>query len=142
LAIDDGYICFAGFSGGARVAAYLGQGCHCAQGVLLNGAGFSTESFQSFRDRFAVFSVVGVTDMNYYEMEKLDQTLDSPGCSHFLRRFNGSHQSAPKEVWQEAFAWMRLVAMKNGRQPRDEQFIGVELALGPVSRARRHEEHR
>jgi hypothetical protein len=129
LAIDDSSIYFAGFSGGARVAAYLAQGCKCAEGVLLNSAGFSTESSPSSKDRFAVFSLVGFTDMNYDEIVKVDKTLDTLGILHFLRRFNGSHQWGPKEVWQEAFAWMQLVAMKNGRQPRNVQFIAVEMGL-------------
>jgi tetratricopeptide (TPR) repeat protein len=128
LSINDSCVYFAGFSGGARVAAYLAQSCKCAQGVLLNGAGFSTDSPPSSINRFAVFGIVGFTDMNYTEMVKLDKTLETLGFSHFLRRFNGSHQWGPKEVWQEAFAWMRLIAIKNGRQPRDEQFISVELA--------------
>jgi tetratricopeptide (TPR) repeat protein len=54
---------------------------------------------------------------------------------HFLRRFNGSHQWGPKGVWQEAFAWMWLIAMKNGRQPRDEQFITAEL-IATLQRAK------
>jgi hypothetical protein len=128
LAINDTSVYFAGFSGGARVAAYLAQGCKCAQGILLNGAGFSTGSSPSSEDRFAVFSMVGFTDMNYDEMIKLDKTLEKLGYTHFLRRFNGSHQWAPKDVWREAFAWMRLIAMKNGRQPHDDQFITAELS--------------
>jgi hypothetical protein len=135
LAINDSAIYFAGFSGGARVAAYLAQDCKCAQGVLLNGAGFSTSSSPSSEDRFAVFSIVGFTDMNYDELVRLNKTLDKLGYMHFLRRFNGSHQWGPKGVWQEAFAWMWLIAMKNGRQPRDEQFITAEL-IATLQRAK------
>ena len=127
LSINDSCVYFAGFSGGARVASYLAQSCHCAQGVILNGAGFSENAPPSAKNRFAVFEIVGFTDMNYIEMVELDKTLETQGFSHFLRRFNGSHQWGPKEVWIEAFAWLRLAAMKNGRQSRDEQFIAVEL---------------
>ncbi len=129
LAIDNHCVYFAGFSGGARMASLLAQECECAQGVMLSGAGFSTYSQPSRMDRFAVFSIVGLLDFNYDEMIKLDKTLHKLGISHFLRRFNGPHQWAPKDIWLEAFAWMRLAAMKNGRLPRDEQFIASELAL-------------
>lgn len=135
LSIDGSCIYFAGFSGGARVAAILAQSCKCAQGVLLNGAGFSPVSPPSSADRFAVFAVVGLTDFNYDEMVRLDQTLDTLGGPHFLRRFDGSHQWGPKDVWQESFAWMRLVAMKNGRRSRDTQFIAAELGSA-LQRAR------
>ncbi len=129
LEIDNHCVYFAGFSGGARIAALMAQECECAQGVLLNSAGFSPYSPPSTKDRFAVFSTVGLSDFNYDEIIKLEKTLGKLGISHFLRRFDGSHGWAPKDVWQEAFSWMRLVAMKNRRQTRDEQFIAAELDL-------------
>jgi hypothetical protein len=128
LSINDSCVYFAGFSGGARVAAYLAQSCQCAQGVLLNGAGFLSSSPPSAENQFAVFATVGFTDMNYDEMVRLNKTLDTLGFSYFLRRFDGSHQWGPKYIWREAFAWIRLVDMKNGRQHRDENFIAAELA--------------
>jgi tetratricopeptide (TPR) repeat protein len=128
LSIDDSCVYFAGFSGGARVAAILAQRCKCAQGVLLNGAGFSPASPPSSADRFSVFAIVGLTDFNYDEMVRLDQTLETLDIPHFLRRFDGSHQWGPEDIWQVSFAWMRLLAMKNGPRPRDEQFIADELA--------------
>ena len=127
LEIDNHCVYFAGFSGGARIAALMAQECECAQGVMLNSAGFSPYSPPSTKDRFAVFSTVGLADFNYDEIIKLEKTLGNLGISHFLRRFDGSHGWAPQNVWQEAFAWMRLVAIKNRRQPRDEQFIAAEL---------------
>jgi predicted esterase len=129
LSINDSCLYFAGFSGGARVAAYLAGECNCAQGVLLNSAGFSPASAPSHeRNQFAVFAIAGLTDFNYDEMFLLNRTLDTLNYMHFLRRFDGTHQWAPKEVWQEGFAWMRLIAIKNGRQPRNEQLISNELA--------------
>ena len=129
LAVDNDCVYFAGFSGGARMAALLAQECACVQGILLNSAGFSPYSPPSAKDRFAVFLTAGMSDFNYDEIIKLEKTLGNLGISHFLRRFNGSHGWAPKDVWQEAFAWMRLAAMKNGRQPRDEKFITTEIDL-------------
>lgn len=139
LAIDDKCIYFAGFSGGARFAAFLAEGCKCAQGVLLNSAGFQAELASSSKDKFAVFAIAGLADFNYDEMVMLENKLDTLGIFHFLRRFNGVHEWAPKDVWFEAFAWMRLIAIKNGLQPRDEKFISIEMEA-TVKRAKAQED--
>jgi hypothetical protein len=128
FAINDSCIYFAGFSGGARVAALLAKSCKCVRGVLLNSAGFSANLPPSNKDNFAVFAIAGLTDFNYDEMVLLNNTLDTLGIPHFLRRFNGTHEWAPKEVWQEGLAWMRLIEMKNGQLPVDTHFVSVELA--------------
>lgn len=128
LSIDDHRVYFAGLSGGARTAALLAQGCKCAQGVLLNGAGFSAESPPRKEDSFAVFATVGFVDFNYSEMVALDASLADLGKSHFLRRFDGTHQWAPPEVWEEAFAWMDLVAIKNNIRSHDSALVARELA--------------
>jgi len=68
LSIDGRRVYFAGFSGGARVAARLAQICKCTAGVILNGAGFQPETSASPETRFAVFAAVGTYDFNYGEM--------------------------------------------------------------------------
>ena len=128
LAIDDQGVSLAGFSGGARVAARLAQLCHCAQDAFLNGAGFPADSPPGRDLGFAVFATAGLADFNYGEVVQLDAKLDSLGFTHFLRRFEGPHQWAPSEVWEEAFAWRELLAMKSGRRKRDEAFLVAELA--------------
>jgi len=128
LAIDDQRVYFAGFSGGARVAAHLAQSCNCTQAVFLNGASFSNDSPPSNRDTFAVFITAGILDFNYSELLGLDAQLESLGTPHFLRRFSGSHQWAPAEIWPEALAWADLLAMKTKRRERDDSFIGAQLA--------------
>jgi predicted esterase len=122
LAIDDRRIYFAGFSGGARVAAALAQTCKCAAGVLLSGAGFA--GVPPSRDvAFPVFAAVGVYDFNYPELSDLDKKLEAAGFPHVLRHFDGSHEWAPAEVMDEAFAWFELMAMKQNREPRNADFI-------------------
>ena len=122
FAIDDRRIYFAGFSGGARVAAALAQNCKCAAGVLLSGAGFA--GVPPSRDAvFPVFAAVGVYDFNYPELSGLDEKLEAAGFPHTLRHFDGPHQWAPAEVMAEAFAWFELTAMKQDREPRDDYFI-------------------
>lgn len=128
LAIDDHRVYFAGFSGGARVAAALAQGCKCAAGVLLNGAGFALSSPPAPGATFSVFAAVGTFDFNYSEVVDLDAKLRTLHYSHALRRFDGPHQWAPANVMDEAFAWFRLIAMKDGREERDMAFVKDQAA--------------
>jgi predicted esterase len=126
LSIDNNRVYFAGFSGGARLAATLAQRCNCAAGVLLNGAGFSPSSPPAVGATFSVFAAVGTLDFNYGEVLDLDAMLGSLRYSHSLRRFDGPHQWAPASVMDEALAWFRLIAMKDGREERDMAFVKVQ----------------
>jgi pimeloyl-ACP methyl ester carboxylesterase len=127
LAIDDRRVYFAGFSGGARVAALLAQRCKCVAGVLLSGAGFAGTA-PSRDAMFAVFAAVGTFDFNYPELSDLDEKLEQAGFPHVLRHFDGPHEWAPAEVMDEALAWFRLVAMKQNREPRDDSFVTLRKA--------------
>jgi tetratricopeptide (TPR) repeat protein len=127
FSIDDQRVYTAGFSGGARLASRLAQMCKCAQGVFLNGAGFSTDSAPTRDTPFAVFMTAGATDFNYSELVRLDRTLGSLKVPHFLYRFAGSHEWAPAAVWPEALAWMNLRAMIDKRMPRDDGFIAEQM---------------
>jgi len=125
LAIDDHRIYFAGFSGGARVAAALAQRCKCAAGVLLDGAGFAGAG--PSRDAvFAIFATAGTLDFNYPELSELDEKLEQAGFPHFLRHFDGPHDWASAAVMDQALAWFQLIAMKQGREPRDNSFIAQQ----------------
>jgi predicted esterase len=126
LAIDNRRSYFAGFSGGARVAALIAQGCQCAAGVLLSGAGFPQGSQPSREATFPIFAAVGTYDFNYPEVVQLDEKLQGLGFPHFLRTFEGPRQWAPVVVIEEALAWFRLIAMKDGREPRDDAFVAAQ----------------
>jgi dienelactone hydrolase len=126
---------FAGFSGGARAAALIAQGCQCAAGVLLSGAGFPQDAPPSREVAFAVFAAVGTYDFNYPEVVQLDEKLQGLGFPHFLRIFDGPHQWAPVEVMEEALEWFRLVAMRDGSEPRDDAFVAAQ-ARQAAERAR------
>jgi hypothetical protein len=128
LSIDDRRIFFAGFSGGARLASFLAQSCNCARAVLLNGATLRTGGPPLAQRNFAAFLAVGLGDFNYGEFVELDSKLDTAGTPHFLRRFDGEHQWAPAQVWDEAFAWSALLEMKNNLRQRDPGFVAAELA--------------
>ena len=128
LSLDDRRMYFAGFSGGARVAAQVAQVCRCAAGVLLSGAGFQPKTAAPSEERFAVFATTGTYDFNYGEIVRTDEELEKSGYPHFLRRFDGPHQWAPANTMEEALAWFRLQAMKSGREVRDDSFIAAQVA--------------
>ncbi|MDE3135924.1 MAG: hypothetical protein KGL59_05095 [Acidobacteriota bacterium] len=134
LAIDNRRIYFAGFSGTARFAASLEQACKCAAGVLLVGAGFATSSPPAPSAAFPVFLAVGTLDFNYGEVVDLDAKLGSLHYDHALCRFDGPHEWAPASVMEGAFAWFRLMAMKEGREERDMEFV-KEQAVEAEQRA-------
>jgi predicted esterase len=123
LSIDVHRVYFAGFSGGARVAALLALQCKCAAGVLLSGAGFPVGASPSRENSFAVFSAVGNTDFNYPDLISLQEKLSQAGSPHWMRIFDGPHEWAPAQVFEEALAWFRLSAMKSNREPRNDVFV-------------------
>src|SRR4029077_4975641 len=97
-------------------------------GVLLNGAGFPQDTSPSRQVAFPVFAAVGTYDFNYAEMVQLDEKLQGLGIPHFLRTFEGPHQWAPAPVMDEALAWFRLLAMKDGREPLDAAFVAAQAS--------------
>ncbi|HEY6943842.1 MAG TPA: hypothetical protein VI431_01785 [Candidatus Acidoferrum sp.] len=129
FAIDPRRFYFAGFSGGARVAADIAQLCKCAAGLFLNGAGFQAQASSSGNAPFAVFASVGFYDFNYPEIVGMDDELEKLRYPHALRRFSGAHQWAPASVMDEALAWFRLQAMKSGLEDRDVSFIAAQASL-------------
>jgi predicted esterase len=139
LAIDVHRAYFAGFSGGARVAARLAQLCKCAAGVLVNGAGFQPEDSGAPDSTVAVFAAVGTYDFNYAEIVRMDDGLEKLRYAHFLRTFDGPHQWAPSSSMGEALAWFRLQAMKSHREDKDDSFV-AEFAKQKAARAHTFEQ--
>jgi dienelactone hydrolase len=126
--IDDRRVYFAGFSGGARIATSLALACgDCAAGVISSGAGFPVGQSPSAQTHFSYFASIGMSDFNYPEAVELAQKLDQLGLPHRLRRFQGSHEWAPAEIWSEALAWMNLQAMRQDRLARDPEFISQQF---------------
>jgi pimeloyl-ACP methyl ester carboxylesterase len=129
--IDERRVVFAGLSGGARLATALALKCRdCAAGVISNGAGFPLDQPPSTQAHFSYFATIGFTDFNYAEAVELAQELDRLDWPHRLRRFDGSHEWAPAEVWFEALAWMNLMAMRQDRLAHDPEFISQQFEAG------------
>ena len=128
VTIDGNRVYFAGFSGGARVAASLANLCKCAAGILLNGAGFRPRSSTTSEPPFAVFAAVGTYDLNYSEVVRMDDELEKLRYAHFMHIFEGPHQWAPASSMDEALLWFRLQAMKNKPEIRDDSFAAAFVA--------------
>lgn len=130
LSLDRNRMYFTGFSGGGRVSgmvAFLCQGC--AAGVIAHGAGLPLDS-RAEQVSFGVFVTAGDTDFNLEEVSRLAERLEELGKPNRLRVFAGPHDWPPAEVWAEAFAWIELIAMKEGRRPKDPAFIAAQFARG------------
>lgn len=124
FSIDPKRVYFAGFSGGARVAIAFAVACKgCAAGVMASGAGFPTGVEPKNAPGFALFSAIGREDFNYPEILQLEPKLQQANYTYHVRRFDGVHEWAPADVWQEVFAWFNLQAMKIGTIPKDQVFI-------------------
>jgi hypothetical protein len=75
--------------------------------------------------------------MNYAELFLLEQELLKGGArdSASGSAAAGSHEWAPTAVWEEALGWFELLAMNDGRKPRDTAFAASAFAA--VERAGR-----
>jgi dienelactone hydrolase len=124
FSIDQNRIYMAGFSGGARAAVTFATACKgCVAAVGLSGAGFPPGIEPKNAKYFAVFSAVGDQDFNFPEIVELEPKLREAGFAYGVRRFDGVHQWAPAEVWNEAFEWFDLLAMKKGSLAKDPRKI-------------------
>ena len=120
FAIDSRRVYATGLSGGARVAARLALACRgCMAGVFAQSAGLPVGLPGTPALDFAWFASAGERDMNYAELFLLEQELARRGTRQRLRVFAGGHEWAPAEVWTEALEWFELLAMNDGRRPRD-----------------------
>jgi dienelactone hydrolase len=128
LSTDDNRAYFAGFSGGARLALVLARQCKCAAGVLMNSAGLGPGPPQAPDATFAVFATAGTTDFNYSEVVTMDAKLETLHYVHAFSAFEGAHSWAPSSVMDQAFAWFRLMAMRDGREARDMAFLKEQAA--------------
>lgn len=107
LAIDDGRIYAAGFSGGARVASGLGKIISIPlSGVIGCGAGLPEWLTPGDVRNVPWFGTVGIQDFNYREMQELDRELRRQGTPCLLRVFQGRHAWPPKKLALEAISWL------------------------------------
>lgn len=102
-----------GFSGGARVAAALAVLYGTFEGVIGCGAGFSPNYPPHFDLEFSYIGLIGDRDLNYLEMNSLDDWLGKYRIDHYIYEYPGNHEWPPSEVLTDAVLWLEFKAMKN-----------------------------
>jgi len=119
LAIDSNNIYLIGFSGGARVAAYVAQSIEGVKAVVGCSAGIQ------LRNAAPAFTFIGISsygDMNYLEMKQTQANLQQLNAKSELLVFNGKHEWPPKSTLNEAFDILEFYKMKT-----DSKLINGDL---------------
>jgi hypothetical protein len=126
-AIDERRIYAAGHSGGAVVAWTLARQTGQVAGVIASGppdpGGNSIPP-----PGFAWFGTAGRSDFNFIEAKDIDGKVARTGSPHRVEFFDGGHQWLPGPLAIRALGWLEVVAMQQGRRPRDQQIAAAILA--------------
>jgi hypothetical protein len=125
--IDERRLYLSGFSGGAKVAAFVAIQHPGFRGVAAGGAalpdGVSPDNFP-----FSYTLLAGEGDLNLTDLSALNAALDKTQTRHRMIGFDGKHEWAPLTVMDRVFAGWELEAMHDGLLPRDPAFIGCIVA--------------
>jgi tetratricopeptide (TPR) repeat protein len=84
---------------------------------------------------FAWFGTAGFDDFNFLEVKGIDDHMKRLGKPHRLELFQGGHQWPPVELSDAALGWLELLAMKDGRRPRDSS-LATSMLSEDLKRAR------
>jgi len=126
-AVDATRIYLCGFSGGAKVAIFLGLHFPQIKGVIANGAGL--EDIATARDvAFSFTAVTGNGDLNMTDLVSIDKMLDQTPVRHRIIFFDGIHEWAPESTMGIAFAGWQLDAMRNKSISKDTSFVNGFVA--------------
>ena len=126
-AVDEHRVYAAGHSGGATVAWLLAHQTGRIAGVIASGQP-NPQSEQSKSKPFAWFGSAGHTDFNLMEVKKIDEAQARTSSPHRMEFFDGGHQWPPSDLIVRALGWMEIVAMRDGRRPRDLDLVPMLLA--------------
>ncbi len=128
-AYDPKRIYLAGFSGTAKTLwTQVDPLRHVIAGIIGCGGGRPPEMGELRQAPPAFFGIAGTQDFNYQEMRDLDLDLERIGAAHRLDIFEGPHSWPDALVFSDAIAWFDLMAMRQGRMPRDEAWIDGQFA--------------
>ena len=128
-AYDPGRIYLAGFSGTAKTLwTQVRRLEHVIAGLFGNGGGRPPELGRLRQAPPAFFGTTGSTDFNFREMHDLDAALAAIGATRRLEVFEGGHAWPNADAFGDALDWFDLVAMRDGRLARDEDWIDAQLA--------------
>lgn len=128
FSVDRTRIYTAGFSGGSRVASGAAIIKGGISGVIGCSAGFP-QTDKPISSKFDFIGFGGNDDMNYAEMVNLDRALEKNGFRHQFIEFNGTHAWPPKNQISDAFVFFELMAMKDGKLPKNDDYIKTQLGL-------------
>jgi len=143
-AVDKKRVYATGFSGTAMLSYAIGINTSLFAGVIGVG-GRIVDGVPPGKFNFAHYGFAGDADFNNREMRLIDASIrDVP---HRFDGFPGEHRWMTPELASDAIRWMEVIAMKEGRRPRDQAFIddayrrdvAVAAALPPRESLRRYE---
>ena len=120
LSINENRIYLTGFSGGARVASSIAMNDGAA-GLACCSAGFQPGTALSF----CYIGFAGSEDFNSNEMIQLDEALNSTPTPHQLILYDGKHDWPTAEVFEDAFVWFEMNAMKKKVITRNDGLINA-----------------
>jgi len=132
LPIDERRVYATGFSGGAMLSWAFGQGPIDLAGVIsVGGRPFGT--FTDAPPQFAFWGAAGTTDFNYVPTLQLDRLAAKGARLHRFEPFEGPHSWFSSDDAERALAWMEVVAMQEGRRPKDAD-VAVSLYARELER--------
>jgi tetratricopeptide (TPR) repeat protein len=120
--VMPGRVYAAGFSGTAILAWQIGIATGALHGVIGVG-GRNVRIIPPAQFSFAHYGFAGDADFNNREMREVYELLEQAGKVHRFDEFIGEHRWITPELARDAVGWMELVAMKDGRRPKDEALI-------------------
>jgi dienelactone hydrolase len=129
LASDPRRIYLAGLSGTAKTLWTRAEQLNpLLAGMIGCGGGRPPELGALRKPPAAFLGMAGTEDFNYEEMRDLDAELADAGATHRLLVFPGVHGWPPAETFTEAIGWLELVAMRDARTMRREDWIDARFA--------------
>lgn len=119
---DEMYL--SGFSGGSRLASAIATVTEKFTGVIACGAGFSNFPFYiPTTQDYAYIGLCGDRDMNYKEMLKNKEYLNTKKFNSTLITYNGKHSWPPSEQISRAFDWLHLQKLKKTNPVDSEEIL-------------------
>ncbi|MBI2967884.1 MAG: hypothetical protein HYY40_08735 [Bacteroidetes bacterium] len=122
VSVNGRRVYLAGFSGGARVAAYIAMKYDYISCVIGCGAG-SHEIMNITRPGFSYLAFAGNEDFNFIELKKLNSALDNLPARHYLFEFTGKHEWPAEAIFETTFIWTELDAMRKQVIPVDDSLV-------------------
>jgi len=129
FAVDAGRLYAGGFSGGARaISLFASMIEKPVAGLIGCGAGLAPDVPPSQIKPGVYLGLVGTSDFNLNEVQRLDADLAAAGVLHRVFYFDGKHAWPDPALCARALDWLDIAAMKSGALPKDESVLGEVFA--------------